>query len=113
MEQLTALERELMRCVSDLLTGTEQEIGTLKRSLSAYDKAAMSGIEERLSEIERVQQTQHRRLSDLEAQQREVWSKLTGILQGFTERLTASEARLSTYETGTKSLSEALSKLAK
>lgn len=113
MEQLTPLERELMRSVSDLLSGTEREIADLKTSLRTYDASVTSGLERRLNALANTQTALEQRLSELEAQQKQTFEKLAAILRGFTERLTASEAQLSGYESATRSLSAALSKLVK
>lgn len=104
MDQLSALERELMRSVTALADGSSKELAALRASLKDYDTSVTSGIEERLSEIERVQETLHRRMSALERQQTEAWSKLTAILADFSGRLKA-------YEASTSALSATLNKL--
>nr|CRY96123.1 hypothetical protein [uncultured prokaryote] len=106
MDKLTALERELLRSVSDLLTGTEQEIAALKRSLADYDSSGMHVIAQRLSEIERVQSSLHQRMSALEQQSEQVSQQLAEALDGFA-------SRLSGYEGGMRSLSEALNRFGK
>lgn len=113
MERLSALERELMRSVSALVDGSSKELTALRASLRDYDASVTSNIEARLSGIERVQEALHQRMTALERQHSETWSKLTAILQGFTERLTESEARLSGYESATRLLNEALNRFGK
>jgi len=104
MDQLSALERELMRSVTALADGSSKELAALRASLMDYDASVTSGIEARLNEIEHAQQTLHQRMSALEAQHNEAWSKLTAILEDFT-------GRLRSYEASTNALSSALNKL--
>ena len=99
MDQLTPLERELLRSVSALADGSMQEIDALRASLRDYDRSTTRAIEARLSALERQQET--------------VLSKLADILEGFSERLTAFEGQLKGYESGTQSLNEALGRLRK
>ncbi|PYE84197.1 hypothetical protein [Phyllobacterium leguminum] len=113
MDKLTPLERELMLSVSALVDGSNKEIAALRDSLKTYDASATRGIERRLDEIERVQDSLSERMSNIEKQHTEAWKKLTALLQNWATHLTESEKRLSGYETGTRSLTEALKKLAK
>lgn len=104
MENLTALERELLHSVSALKTGIDKEIVALKSSLTDYDTSATKNIVQRLMAIENEQEILHQRLQQVEQQQNATAKQITGYLSDFA-------TRLSSYEQAVSNLNSTLSRL--
>ena len=80
MDQLTALERELLRSVEALTRSSGEEVSGLRKALRRYADETSDGIEQRLKAIEE--------------RQRDVEALLNGLserLDGFAEQLQRSE----------------------
>ena len=100
MEQLTPLERELLRSVKALVSGSRADAEALKKSLIAYGRERSDAIETRFKTIEE-------RAGNIEAQQ----AHLERLLTGLTERFERLAEELNSCEVSVLSLAEELKKL--
>lgn len=80
MDQLTPLERELLRSVEALVRSSGEEVTGLRQALRRYADETSNGTEQRLRAIEERQRS------------------IEGLVSGLSERLDGFEAQLQRSE---------------
>ncbi|MGY4753006.1 hypothetical protein ACVNHC_24385 [Pannonibacter sp. Q-1] len=97
MDQLTPLERELLRSVSELQTGAEAEAAELKSFLKRYLDEREQETSIRLTELEKSLVALAKRQNSIENSNRLEWEKLNSRLDQLNAELQKSTDQLKEY----------------